>query len=71
MAGLGAIGVDGNLALIRQAISMFGQLARVVKKNDEIFSPLEEVFYDDKEDREELLLRFIIEHASDFTDRAR
>lgn len=50
---------------------MFGQLARVVKKNDEIFSPLEEVFYDDKEDREELLLRFIIEHASDFTDRAR
>jgi len=77
--GLDAIGAIEDLALFRQATAMFGsngpstdddrrhrELARVVENNDDIFSPLEEQFYKDEQDREVLLLRYIIAHPSDF-----
>ncbi|NLE59429.1 MAG: DMP19 family protein, partial [Planctomycetes bacterium] len=77
--GLRAIGARQDLELSQKAIEFFGpdgpstdrnarhmQLAKVVKDDDEVFSPLESEFYEDKEDREVLLMRYIVEHEADF-----
>jgi len=79
IAGLRAIGARQDLELSQKAIEFFGpdgpstdrnarhmQLAKVVKDDDEVFSPLESEFYEDKEDREVLLMRYIVEHEADF-----
>ncbi len=79
MSGLHAIGAASDLMLLQQAADMFGpdgpsvddderhrQLSRIVKKDDELFSPIEDVFFKDKEDREVQLNRYIIQHAADF-----
>lgn len=77
--GLSTIGAHADRALLEQALAKFGpdgpsvaraerhrQLARIVKKDDEAFKSIEDDFYKDPDEREVLLLRYIIAHAEDF-----
>ncbi len=81
--GLHAIGAHETLRLLIQATSFFGQdgpstdrdvrteqLAKLVndKDDDNLFGGLETEFYEDRDDREALLLKFVAEHAQDFRD---
>jgi hypothetical protein len=79
LAGLAAIGAGGDCALLKQALAKFGQdgpsvnglerhhqLARIARSEDEPFDSIEDEFYEDKDDRDVLLLRYIIRHADDF-----
>lgn len=79
LAGLQAMGAHQDASLVQKAVDFFGphgpstdrdmrhrQLAKLVKDNDDVFSPLEKVFYENKDDREVLLMRYITEHEADF-----
>lgn len=81
VAGLEAIRATLDLVLFQNAIALFGpngpstnatkrhrELARIVKKDDEVFSLPEDKFYKDEQDREVLLLRYMISHSTDFSD---
>lgn len=79
LEGLRAIGASANAELVRKAVAFFGedgpstdrvqrhrQLAKVARKHDEPFSHLAKEFYKDHEDREVLLLRYMIAYDADF-----
>lgn len=79
LAALKEIGAEKDHALLKRAAAIVGpegpsnidddrhlQLSRVSKTDMRIFSPLEAAFYQDERDREVLLLRYIIQHPSDF-----
>ncbi|MCA9277829.1 MAG: DUF4375 domain-containing protein [Phycisphaeraceae bacterium] len=82
VAGFEAMGNITDYALLAEAAKMFGaaepstdrderqqQLAKVIRKNEETFSPLDRAFYEDKGSRELLLLRYIAKHAEHFGPR--
>ena len=79
LAGLEAIGATNEVGLVQRAVGLFGpdkpsvdgqqrhqQLARVIKRNDKVLDPIDQDFYKEADDREVLLLRYIIAHAADF-----
>lgn len=81
LEGLKAIGAARDRELLQKAVCMFGkktpstntekrhkQLAAIMQDDFEIFEDLEEEFYEDKQDREIQLLRFIASCPEDFTD---
>jgi len=79
LAGLKAIGATSDLELLQEAIAALGsssddlqrndELARVVGEDDALFPRLEDRFYKDEQDREVLLLRYIMAHPNDFLEQ--
>lgn len=81
LVGLEAMGNTSDLVLFQNALSLFGantpskdptlrhhQLSRMVQDDDDLFSAIEEQFYKDNEDREVILLQYIVANSSDFRD---
>jgi HEAT repeat protein len=79
LEGLAEIGAAATRDLLQQATDHFGpdgpstdrdvrhrQLAQLMKKKDKAFRSIEDAFYKDEDDREVLLLRYIVKHAQDF-----
>ncbi len=77
--GLRAIGAAADTQALQEAIAIFGatnpstsqdqrhsQLARIIRKNDKVFDALDSRFYEDKDAREALLLRYVTLNASHF-----
>ena len=84
LRGLDAIGARSDEALFKQALQVFGteepsadrrirnqQIAKAANRLEHPFDEIESTFYEDKEDREVLLLLYMIEHASDFKQHAK
>lgn len=79
LAGLEAMGSTDRLAVVREAISLFGsdgpsesrdkrqdQLSKLYKKNNSIFEALESRYYDSDEVVEVLATRFVLSHPASF-----
>jgi hypothetical protein len=77
--GLVAIGAAVDKDLFDQAVGLFGpdlpsedqetrheQVAKIANRDEEAFSFVEGPFYKDQNDREVLLLNYILKHADDF-----
>lgn len=80
--GIAAIGASADLRLFQEVLSKFGdkvpstdgntrhrQLAKAVKGNDGVFSSIESAFYENKDDREVRLLKYMIRYPSDFATK--
>ncbi|NRA26186.1 MAG: DUF4375 domain-containing protein [Opitutales bacterium] len=79
LAGLEAMGSKDRLAVVREAISLFGsdgpsenrdkrqdQLSKLYRKNDSIFDALESRYYDSDEVVEVLATRFVLANPNRF-----
>lgn len=77
--GLVAIGATADKDLFDQALKLFGpdlpsedqdlrheQVAEIANQDEDLFSVVEGPFYEDKNDREVLLLNYMLNHADDF-----
>jgi hypothetical protein len=79
LAGLRAIGGDGDAAVFEKALARFpnsrpssvrserhAQTAAIARHSDDPFAKEEKAFYEDSQDREVLLQRYILKCAADF-----
>ncbi len=79
LSGLRTIGADRDVEILEQAIAKFGsaqpstdslvrhrQLSRIAGRKVDVFNVLESEFFADAQDREVLLMRYVIQHSTDF-----
>jgi hypothetical protein len=79
--GFSALGGTTDRTLLEEVIGRFGaqppsedrdtrheQVARLARGSDRPFESIERRFYDDADDREVLLLKYVVQHADEFRD---
>lgn len=79
LAGLEAMGFNERLAVLREAVSRFGkdgpsqdrerrqeELAKLARKNDALFDPLDDRYYSSKEVIEVHAKRFVLKNSEEF-----
>jgi hypothetical protein len=80
--GLAAIGADRDKQLLEEVLRLFGtrlpsevryerhhQVSAIVKRDDRPFEDAESRFYEDENDREVLLHKYILVHVHEFREK--